>query len=320
MDMFSAERKKIINSFLIVSFFLWLVNLGWTQEKEFEGKVTLSGAWAIYPTAVAWAEAFQKLHSKVKINVSAGGSGKGATDVIAGLVDIGMVSRAPDPAEIEKGIVPIYISYDAVYPVIGDKNPFLQNLIKKGVKRQTWIDIYITGIITTWDKIVGGKVDKPIHLYTRSDSCGAAESWAAYLGKKQKNLRGAGVYGDPGLLGAIKVDSLGIGYSNFSYIFTHEGTIVKGVKLVPIDFNENGIADADEIYENREAAIKAIRSGRYPVAPRKNYFFVKGKPKGLVKNFIKFVLSDEGTKIVEEVKKSLSLPEAERKKILKNLE
>ena len=116
---------------------------------ELEGTVTLSGAWAIYPTAVAWAEAFHKKHPQVKIDVSAGGAGKGATDAIAGLVDIGMVSRDPDPAEIKKGIVPIYVLHDAVYPVISDKNPALQDLLKKGLKRQTWIDIYVTGTITT---------------------------------------------------------------------------------------------------------------------------------------------------------------------------
>ncbi len=76
-------------------------------EETLKGTITLSGAWAIYPTAVAWGEAFQKLHPKVKVDVSAGGAGKGASDAIAGLVDIGMVSRDPDPAEIKKGIAPV---------------------------------------------------------------------------------------------------------------------------------------------------------------------------------------------------------------------
>jgi phosphate transport system substrate-binding protein len=314
-----STRQKLFSSFLVISILLLGGNIVRAQEKEFEGTVTLSGAWAIYPTAVAWAEAFQKLHPKVKIDVSAGGAGKGVADAIAGFVDIGMVSRDPDPAEIKKGIVPIYILHDAVYPVISDKNPALAELLKKGVKRQTWIGIYITGIITTWDKVVGAKIGKPIHVYTRSDSCGAAASWAAYLGKKQEDLRGVGVYGDPGLLEAAKRDPIGIGYSNFSYVFTREGNVIKGAKLVPIDSNENGKADPDEIYETRENAIKAIRAGRYP-ATRKNYFFVKGKPKGVVKKFIEFVLSDAGTKIVDEVGTSLPLTKEEREEVLKSME
>jgi len=311
--------KRLIYGLLVIGILLSSHNVALAEDEELKGAITLSGAWAIYPTAVAWAEGFQKLHPKVRIDVSAGGAGKGVADAIAGLVDIGMVSRDPDPAEIKKGIVPIYILHDAVYPVISDKNPALADLLKKGIKRQTWMDIYISGIITTWDEAAGCKVGKPVHVYTRSDSCGAASAWAAYMGKKQEDLRGVGVYGDPGLLEAAKRDPVGIGYSNFSYVFTREGTVVKGAKLVPIDSNENGIADADEIYETREAAIKAIRAGRYP-ATRKNYFFVKGKPQGLIKRFIEFILSDEGTKIVDEVGTSLPLLKTERESVLKAIE
>ncbi len=311
--------RKIISSLLLISLLFVTNSVVSAEEKELAGTVTLSGAWAIYPTAVAWAEAFQKIHPKVKIDVSAGGAGKGAADAIAGLVDIGMVSRDPDPAEIKKGIAPIYILHDAVFPITSDKNPALADLLKKGVKRQAWIDIYIAGIITTWDEVIGRKIDKKLHVYTRSDSCGAAQSWAVYLGKKQEDLRGVGIYGDPGLLEAAKRDPIGLGFNNFSYIFTRDGTVVKGARIVPIDSNENGIADTDEVFETRDAAIKAIRAKRYP-ATRKNYFFVKGKPNGLVKEFIEFALSDEGVKIVDDTGTSLSLPTAEREKILNSLE
>lgn len=310
--------RKLIGVLLVVSFLLAANSAVFAQEKESEGTVTLSGAWAIYPTAVAWAEAFQKLHPRVKIDVSAGGAGKGAADAIAGLVDIGMVSRDPDPSEIKKGVVPVYILHDAVFPVVSNKNPALASLLKKGVKKQTWISIYITGLVTTWDEVIGQNINKNLHVYTRSDSCGAAQSWAAYLDKKQEDLKGVGIYADPGILEAAKRDPIGLGYSNFSYVFTRQGSVVEGARLVPIDSNENGIADSDEIYETREVAIKAIRAGRYP-ATRRNYFFVKGKPKGLVKEFIEFVLSEEGTRIVDETGTSLSLVKTEREKVLQNI-
>jgi len=313
------EIKRLLGLLVMVSIVLVSFSPGFAQDKELKGTVTLSGAWAIYPTVVAWAEAFQKLHPKVKIDVSAGGAGKGVADAMAGLVDIGMVSRDPDPAEISKGISPIYILHDAVYPVVSDKNPVLKELIKKGIKRKDWIDMYITGTLTTWDRLVGGTGGKSIHIYTRSDSCGAAASWAAYLGKKQEDLRGVGIYGDPGLLETVKRDPMGVGYNNFSYVFTREGKVLEGIKIVPIDSNENGIADADEIYDKRDSAIKAIEAGRYP-ATRKNYFFTKGKPGGLVKSFIEFALSEEGTRIVDVVGTSLPLLKSDREKVLKSLE
>jgi len=309
---------KILNIVLTAVLLINLATPAFAQDKEPEGTIALSGAWAIYPTAVAWAEGFQKIHPKVKIDVSAGGAGKGAADAIAGLVDIGMVSREPDQTEINKGITPIYVLHDAVFPIVSEKNPASAALLKKGLAKDKWTWIYITGIAASWDDVTGEKIGKPIHVYTRSDSCGAAASWAAFFGKKQDDLKGVGVYGDPGLLGATKIDPIGVGYTNFSYIFTRDGKIADGVKVVPIDANNNGVADKDEVYTNREDAVKAIESGKYPVT-RKNYFFVKGAPKGIIKEFIKFALSDEGADIVNRVGASLPILKGEREKILTEL-
>ena len=293
------------------------------------GSITISGAWAIYPTAVAWAEAFQKKHPGVRIDISAGGAGKGAADTIVGLADIGMVSRDPDPAELQKDILAVYILKDAIFPVISEKNFYLKELSEKGIKRQTLTDIYIAGTTKRWGQIivptiwpqrqiVGTKADKPIHVYTRSDSSGAAASWAAYLGKKQEGLRGVGVYGDPGLLDAVQRDPVGIGYSNFGFVFTREGPVLPGLKVVAIDANENGKADPDEICETRARAVTAIAAGRYP-ATRKNYFFIRKNAAPLVGEFIRFVLSEEGARIVDEVGASLPLLPAERDKVFREL-
>ncbi len=94
--------------------------------------------------------------------------------------------------------------------------------------------------------------------------------------------------------------------------------MAKGVKLLPIDANKNGKADPEEIYNTRDEAVRAIESGNYP-AVRKNYFFVKGKPQGIVKEFIEFTLSDEGTEVVNATGTSIALPKYERSKILNSL-
>ncbi len=290
------------------------------KAAELKGTITISGAWAIYPTAVAWADAFRQKNPGVRIDISAGGAGKGAADAIAGLADIGMVSREPDPAELKKGVVPVYVLHDAVFPIVSERNPSLDAILSKGITKDKWSGLYIAGLISTWDEIAGTKTGKKVHVYTRSDSCGAAASWAKYVAnKKQDDLKGVGVYGDPGLVEAVRRDPLGIGYSNFSFVFTREGTVAKGIKLVPIDANKNGKADTDEVLGSRDAAIKAIEAGNYP-ATRKNYFFVKGKPQGPIKEFISFVLSDEGERIVNEVGASLPIPKVEREKVLKSLQ
>ncbi len=265
--------------------------------------ITLSGAWALYPMAVRWGEEFQKLHPKMKIEVSAGGAGKGMADVLGGLVDIGMVSRAIDPSEIEKGAYPIGVTKDAVVSTINAKNPVLNDLLSKGIKRKTFVDIFINGTVKTWGEVVGkSEIKQEIHVYTRSDAAGAPEIWAKYLGERQENLKGTGVYGDPGLLAAVQKDPLGIGYNNYNYALDMQtGQPVSGIQIIPFDVNENGIVDPDENISTKEKTIAAIKKGVFPHPPaRVEYFVTKGKPTGPTAEFIKWTLTD-GQKFLDEV-------------------
>ena len=98
--------KNIAAVILITSLVVGLsVGGSFAQEKntELEGRISISGAWALYPMAVKWAEEFEKAYPKVKIDISAGGAGKGMADCLAKATDIGMVSRDIYPEEVSKG-------------------------------------------------------------------------------------------------------------------------------------------------------------------------------------------------------------------------
>ena len=133
-----------------------LTKLGTTEpETKFEGRITISGAWALYPMMVRWTEEFHKVHPGVSFDLSAGGAGKGMADALGGMVDIGMVSREIYPAEIENGALGVSVAKDAVVPVVNADNPVLEELLTKGVKRQTFADMWISGNVTDWRDVIG---------------------------------------------------------------------------------------------------------------------------------------------------------------------
>jgi len=273
-----------------------------TITKDIEGRVTLSGAFALYPLAVVWGEEFHKLHPNVKMDVSAGGAGKGMTDTLNGFADIGMISREIDPTEIAKGAYPIAVAKDAVVATINSNNPVLNDILRKGITKEIFIGIFINGTIKTWGEAVGRPdIKDAIHVYTRSDSAGAADAWAKYLGKKQENLKGIGVSADPGLLAAVQQDPLGIGYNNINYAFENKtGLPVRGITIVPFDVNSNGKVDANEDINTQANTTQSIKNGSFPNPPAKvNYFVTKGNPTGITKEFIKWALTD-GLRFVEE--------------------
>lgn len=301
-------KKTILSnaSILILSLLLISCNptvAGTGNNPDLQGTITVSGAWALYPMMIRWGEEFEQHHPGVQFDISAGGAGKGMADAVSGAVDIGMVSRDIYPEEIEMGAFWVAVTKDAVFLTLNENNPVWDDLHQKGISQEMLVGIYITGEITTWGQVVGRpEVTDPIHIFTRSDACGAAATWAQYLGGKQEDLLGIGVYGDPGVLDAVIKDSLGIGFNNLNFVFDFDtGLPVKGAQVAPLDINANGLADPEELYDTKEAAINAVALKHYPSPPARDLNLVtKGQPAGLTQAFITWILTD-GQQYLEEI-------------------
>ena len=198
--------------FVIISLFL-------TSCKKDKNSISISGAFALYPMTVRWAQEYNKIHPEVQINISGGGAGKGMTDALSGMVDLGMFSREISDAEKQKNVWWVAVVKDAVVPTISASNPVAMDLLLRGLKKQQFQEIFLLNKATTWGALLNTQNDQKINVYTRSDACGAAETWAKYLGKKQEDMNGIGVNGDPGMADALKNDKLGIGFNNVNYAY-----------------------------------------------------------------------------------------------------
>ncbi|MCA9973419.1 MAG: substrate-binding domain-containing protein, partial [Anaerolineales bacterium] len=260
-----------------------------------QGTITVSGAWALYPMMVRWGEVFQAQHPDVVFNISAGGAGKGMADALADAVDIGMVSRAVYAEEVARGAFAVAVAKDAVFLTVNAANPVWAELATQGVTREMLIGIYISGEVTNWGQVVGRpEVTEPIHIFTRSDAAGAPATWAEYLGQKQEDLLGVGVYGDPGLLDAVAKDPLGIGYNNLNYAFDMDtGLPVAGTRVVPLDGDGNGRITPDEQLDTKAQAVQAVAANVYPSPPARDLNLVMhGAPAELVHAFLVWILTD----------------------------
>ena len=265
-----------------------------SDSAEMSGTITISGAFALYPMMQRWQEEFQALYPDVAFDVSAGGAGKGMADTLAGIVDIGMVSREITPDEEAKGAYWVPVTIDAVVPTINTSNPVYVELMQAGLTQQDFVRIFITGELKTWGEAVGRpEITDEIHVYTRSDAAGAPETWAKYLGAKQEDLLGVGIFGDPGLVEAVANDPFGIGFNNIGYAYDFDsGAPLKGIAVLPIDVNENRLADPDEVLETKSKAVEMIAAGKYPSPPARALNLVTlQKPSGITRAFIEWILT-----------------------------
>ena len=257
---------SIVLAISIGIYYLMPKSFAQDQNVDLKGHITISGAWALYPMAVKWAEEFQKVYPGIKIDISAGGAGKGITDALSRSVDLGMVSRDINLVEIQKGIWTVSVAKNAVVATVNADNPVIKDILAKGITKEKLQKIFISGDVKTWGQVVNSDNKNAINVYTRSDACGAAETWAKYLGVKQEDLVGIGVYGDPGVAEAVKKDKFAVGYNNSNFVGA-------GIMVVPI----------------------------YPALPARELYLVSyGVPQGKeVRTFLRWVLTD-GQKFVPE--------------------
>jgi len=296
--------KKIKLNFLFV-FIVFFIGCGQSNERnnqvngipsvgeDISGVIKISGSSSMYNMVLKLSDEFMKIAPKVKILVQNNNSGKGMNDVMTGSADIAMVSRCQ--ADNEKKCFFIPIAKDAVLPIISFDNYFLQEIVLHGITKSQLTDIFITGKIKTWGQLLKNNNPSPIKIYTRGDTSGTAETWANFLGKSQKDIKGTSVKDEQQMLDNISKDPLAIGYCSLSNAYNlNTGYHKKEIYILPIDFNSNKQLDDNEaFYDKHSQIIKAINSGFLPAPPARDLYFVcKAKPSDKkILAFIRWVIT-----------------------------
>ena len=256
--------------------------------------ITVKGSDTMVNLSQKWAEEYMKLHPDVSIQVTGGGSGTGVASLLNKTTEIANSSRELKSAEIEtaksKGVTPFtyQVALDGIAVIVHPKSK-VDNLTVRQVS-----DIF-AGKIKNW-KEVGG-ADMPITLYGRENSSGTYEFFKDHvLGKvdgKQVDyspstqvLQGTAALGE-----AVARDVKGIGYGGVGYFAERND-----VKILHIKKDENSPAISPS--ENNKVNYEAIWSGDYSIS-RYLYCFTNGEATGAVKDFMDFIVSQEGQNVVK---------------------
>jgi phosphate binding protein len=243
--------------------------------------INVKGSDIILPLAQAEAEEFMNENSGKSITVTEGGSGVGIAALINGEVNISTSSREMTDDEIKsaeaKEINPVKttIAYDGITVVVNPANS-VSSLTFNQLQ-----DIY-NGKISNW-KEVGGE-NEPILVVCGSSSSDIYKDFQKDVMLGDEYLPDALTQHDTeDIVNEISQNSNTIGYIGFAYLDSN-------VKALSLDKSNGLIAPT----------AKNILSGTYPLS-RPLYFYTNGEPAGLTKEFIDFILSDQGQKIVSTV-------------------
>jgi len=282
---------------LLLVFIVWLA-AGCAElpaGPEILERISISCEWANYPLIASWVAEYGPQHPEIEFDVSAGDACQGAGDVSVGGADIGLVSSQYLAEAAGHGLFTVPAAQDAALLMVNCRNPVLKELDANGFSREVLHRIFLDADLTSWEELSTGMwADVPIHVYTRADTCSTAAALAEFLGGRQQDMAGIGVYGDLGLLEAIASDPLGIGYVTLAAVHSLEGGLPKsGVQVVPLDVDADGHIDPKERLQSESEIDSAITQGEFPTPPAWELYLVfAGKPTGRTAGFIRWILTE----------------------------
>jgi phosphate transport system substrate-binding protein len=259
-------------------------------ERAAQAALTIqnTGSDTLVNLALAWAEAYMRLHPEVRISVTGGGSGTGIASLLNGTIQIANASREMSKEEIgeaaARGFTPVRltVALDAIAVVVNPSNR-VQTLTLGQVS-----DLY-TGKLARWSD-VGGE-DRPIVLLSRESNSGT------YVYFLEQVLR----------LGQKKSTAL---FSSETLLMPSSEGISVEVRQNPNAIGYDGLGyvtpDQKVLAVARDAAAPAVlpsaatvTDGTYPVS-RPLFMYTAGEPSGAVGEYLAWIVG-EGQALVQEL-------------------
>jgi phosphate transport system substrate-binding protein len=292
---------------------LALAMVGCGEPAERQTVIRVEGSDTMVNLAQAWAELYHQTHPGVSVQVLGGGSGVGIASLIDGNCDIADSSRTMKPQEIEKvrsnrGDSPqeIVAGLDALAVYVHKDNPLNSISIEDLAEVFGEPEIYdaagqVVGRrsqITQWSQLGGDPGSRGFTEIVRVNRQNSSGTYAYF---REKVLYGKDEAGQPtksdyrlgsvdqsgskDVIALVASTPCAIGYGGMGYQ-------APGVKMLTIARRRGqpGIAPT----------VANARSGSYPIT-RPLLMYTVGKPEGAIKDYIAWILSPDGQKVVEEL-------------------
>lgn len=263
-------------------FLAFLLALGLTQAARAD--ITIKGSDTMVILAQKWAETYMGQKPGVKIQVTGGGTGTGFAALQNRTTDLCNASRKIKSAETGKCLeafgkrpTEYKVALDGLSVYVSAENTITELTLEQ-------LELIFTSKIKNW-KEVGGP-DAPITVYSRENSSGTYEFFKEHVLKGKDFAASAQTMpGTAAVLQAVAKDRNGIGYGGAAY--------GAGAKHLAIK-KESASKAVEPTEEN-------VTKGSYPIWRHLFIYVNPALDKGEVGDYLAWIRSDAGQKVVQEV-------------------
>jgi len=296
------EKIKIMKRsivFLLSILFIYSITLNGNPEGREEGISSVDSIKVLctpdlYNLSVIWVKEYIKVHPGAKITVlSAPGSEIKEDQLKEG--QIGLLSNQFYKRTDAESHLQFVIGRDILVPVISSNNPYYDEICTKGISAENFAAFLADPDSGKWGTLLNGSQIEAANYYFIDDQS-LSQEIGKFLKRGEIKHNGVKVENSEQLVAAIQKDPNAFGFCRLvSIINNKDQSLSEGIKLLPIDRNNNGVLDYNEnIYTDYNSFSRAVWIGKYPKALVSNIYAVSSD---LPENsneaaFLKWVLND----------------------------
>lgn len=186
------------------------------------------------------------------------------------------------------------VARDVIVPVISSKNPFSEQINKRGISPGQFSGIYTEPGMLTWGKVLETGDNTTVNCYCL-DNESLEFSLSQFLHAENLRSNVMKVKDNSELIEHIKNDKYAIGFCRLSGMIDFEQhSVIEGLQIVPVDVNGNGVLEHNEnIYSCLNDFTRGVWIGKYPGSLCRNIHIVSSEAPVDVKEkgFISWILS-----------------------------
>lgn len=238
-----------------------------TAAEELSGTLSMNGSTSMEKVIKAVNGAFMEKNKGVTVNLNLTGSGTGIQEASEGKCDIGNSSRKLKDEEAEK-LDATVVGLDGIALVVNPANKL------EDITLQDLAKVY-SGEITNWKELGGD--DKSIVVIGREDGSGTRDGFESIVMGDKEPKYAQELESTGSVINAVATTDGAIGYASLANV----DETVKALKI-------GGI----------EATEENVKSGAYEVQRPFICATLKGSDNKLVKDYLDFILSEEGQALV----------------------
>jgi glycine cleavage system H lipoate-binding protein/ABC-type phosphate transport system substrate-binding protein len=272
--------KNLIILIVMMTFFVaFSTNLNATSSMHnatVEDSIHIWTSPDLYDIATTWVSAYEKINPDIKINVSSVPANMVAYK-LDGSGNIGLITKSNLPVANSKNTWKMPVGRDIIVPVMNSENPFLEEILQKGISPDEFADVFTKTKDPTWGSLLNNDQLIAVNCYYISN-----ESNKIYLSEflqtDLNKISGKDIHDIDEMLKKIRNDKYSLGFCNLVDILDLDSNEIKeGLSFIPIDItNNNKVDHLENIYKNYNTLERGVWIGKYPRVLYSNIYTIAG--------------------------------------------